>query len=789
VINDLRQAIRALSRHPAFTGVAVLTLALGIGANTALFSVADAVLLRPLPYPEPERLAWIEGAPFRDGQASFAGLARQFHESPLFENGGLYATGALNVGGEEVAERVRAAVVTAGFLPTLGVQPAAGRVFVEEEVVAAERVAVLGHAFARRRGLEPGATLALNGRAFTVIGVMPPRVDFPGTSDLWIPMGSDRQITGRALAPRTIARLAPGVSAGQAVTELDRIDVERRGAPRDPRQRAPSVVPLTEFLVGPVRPLFLAVLGAVLLVLLVACINTANLLLARVASREREMSVRRALGASRLRLARHLVVESALLSLLAGIAALPIAFWTLGAITPLLPAGLHNAGAIGLDLRAIAATAALSIVATILFGFAPAWSLRRAGAAHLLRGASSATTDPFWRHVRAGLVVAEIAIALVLVAGAATIANTVNGLMRVDLGVTGERVLTMETTLPLARYDSAERVAAFHEQLQAAIGALPAVEAVGATSAFPGSREVGVAWRLAIDGLPAPQGAESFVMGISVTPGYFRAIGLDVVAGRPFNQGDHQHAPRVAIVSERVARVLGLDPHDLLGRPVQGGRQTQAIIVGIVRDVLMGGPGQSTPMMLLYEPMAQSPGYGTTFIAVKSSTPPAGQAAAVRTTMAGIDPDVPLYNVRTFDEVRAAFIADRRFAMTMMGGFGLLATLLAGIGLYGVLTYLVQLRTREIGIRMALGASPFAVRWQVVRSGLAHGVAGLTLGAAAAYAASQFLVSRIPGIEPAGATLVAGAAASLLVLCAVVTWLPARRATSINPVLALRAEE
>jgi putative ABC transport system permease protein len=788
VINDLRQAIRALSRQPAFTVVAVLTLALGIGANTALFSVADAVLLRPLPYPQPERLAWIDGAPFRDGRASFAGLARQFHESPLFENGGLYAIGALNVGGEDGAERVRAAVVTAGFLPTLGVQPAAGRVFVEEEVVAGERVAVLGSAFARRRGLEPGATLALNGRAFTVIGVMPPRVDFPGTSDLWIPMGSDRQITGRALAPRTIARLAPGVSAGQAVTELDRIDVERRGAPRDPRQRAPSVVPLTEFLVGPVRPLFLAVLGAVLLVLLVACINTANLLLARVASREREMSVRRALGASRLRLARHLVVESALLSLLAGTAALPIAFWTLGAITPLLPAGLHNAGAVGLDLRAIAATAALSIAATILFGFAPAWSLRRAGAAHLLRGASSATTDPFWRRVRAGLVVAEIAIALVLVAGAATIINTVNHLMRVDLGVTGERVLTMETTLPLARYDSAERVAAFHERLQAAIGALPAVEAVGATSAFPGSREVGIGWRLAVDGLPAPQGAESIVVGISVTPGYFRAIGLDIVAGRPFNEGDHQNAPRVAIVSERVARVLGLDPHELLGRRVQGRRQTQATIVGIARDVLMHGPGRSGSM-LLYEPMAQSPAYGTTFIAVKSSTPPAGQASAVRATMAGIDSDVPLYNVRTFEEVRAAFIADRRFAMTVMSAFGLLATLLAGIGLYGVLTYLVQLRTREIGIRMALGASPGAVRWQVVRSGLAHGVAGLALGTAAAYAASQFLVSRIPGIEPAGATLVAGAAASMLILCTVVTWLPARRATSINPVLALRAEE
>jgi ABC-type antimicrobial peptide transport system permease subunit len=277
------------------------------------------------------------------------------------------------------------------------------------------------------------------------------------------------------------------------------------------------------------------------------------------------------------------------------------------------------------------------------------------------------------------------------------------------------------------------------------------------------------------------------VVGVSVTAGYFHAIGLDVVAGRPFNAADHQGAPRVAIVSERVARVLGLEPRELIGRTVQGGRRSSATIVGVSRDVLMHGP-QRTVNMLLYEPIAQSPAYGTTFLVVKTTTPPAGLASAVRTALLKIDSDLPVYNVRTFDEIRAGFVAERRFAMTVMSAFGLLATLLAGIGLYGVLSYLVQLRTREIGIRMALGASPRIVRAQVVRSGLLLGAAGLALGAAAAYGATHLLASRVPGIEPAGAVLIAAAAVSMLLLTAAVTWIPARRATRVDPVVALRAE-
>jgi predicted permease len=792
MLNDVRQAVRALRRHPAFTAVVVITLALGIGANTALFSVADAVLLRPLPYPEPDRLAWIDGAPFRFGKKGFTGLAKQFHESPAFENGGLYATGAVNIGGDAGAERVRAAAVTAGFLPALKVAPAAGRAISEEDVLSEARVAVVSQNLARRRGgLGPGSTFLLNGRTFTVIGVMPARVDFPARSDVWIPMGADLQITGRALAPRTLARLAPGVTPQHAAAEIERIEALRYGRPRDPREKAPDVVPLGDKLVGPVRPLFLAVFGAVFLVLLVACINTANLLLARVSAREREMSVRRALGASRLRLVRHLLVESAVLSLAAGVAALPVALWTLDAIAALLPPDLHTSGAIAIDGRAVAATAALSVVATLLFGIAPAWSLRRTTGGGVLRGTPSATADPFWRRFRSGLVVAEIAIALVLIAAAATIVNTVATLMRADIGVSGERALTMETTLPLARYDTGARLAAFHSEVGRAAGALPGVEAVGATSLLPGSNEVTVARGIDIGGLPKPEGDERFVLSLSVTPGYFRAIGLAMIAGRAFAEADRQDTDRVAIVSESVARAVGVQPPQLVGRQIQvglGEKLVAATIVGVARDVRMAGPEHDRGGQL-YQPLAQAPAYGTTFLVVKSTTRPAALAAAVRAAIASIDSDLPLYNVRTFDEIKAAFLADRRFAMTVIGAFGLLATALAGVGLYGVLTYLVQLRTREIGIRVALGASPGAVRWQMMRTGLRHGAAGIVLGSAAAAALTRAVISRIDGIQPAGVPLLMMVALSMLTMATVVTWLPARRATSINPVAALRTDE
>jgi putative ABC transport system permease protein len=445
---------------------------------------------------------------------------------------------------------------------------------------------------------------------------------------------------------------------------------------------------------------------------------------------------------------------------------------------------------VAVDGRALLATAVLCVTATLIFGMAPAWSLRRGRGSGVLRGPSAAATaDPFWRRFRSALVIAELAIALVLLAGAATVAQTVGALMRVDLGVTGERALAIETTLPLARYGSPERLAVFHEQIQAAILGTPGVEAVGATNRMPGSREVGVGRRIMIEGRPAPEGAQRGASYLSASADYFHAIGIPVVAGRPFTHADRQGAQPVAIVSENVARRVGLSPAEIVGHRVEIGigPPSWATVVGVVRDVRLQGP-EADPEAQLYVPLAQQPNYGTTFIVVKALGDPAALAPALRAAMARIDADVPLYSVRTFDQVRQDFIADRRFAMAVMSAFGLLASLLAVVGLYGVLTYLVQLRTREIGIRMALGASTGAVWWQVVRDGLFHAIGGAVAGMAAAAVALRLMTAYVPGIDVAGPALLAGVAIAMVAASAAVTWLPARRATSVNPVEALRAE-
>jgi putative ABC transport system permease protein len=791
MLNDSRQALRALRHTPGFSIVAIVTLALGIGANTALFSVADAVLLRPLPYPNPDRLVGIDGAPLSFDPQSGMTIHPDVEQSEVFTAMGSYAPGAVNVGGEPAPERVRAAAVSAGFLEALGAQPVAGRVFTAEDLKADLRQAVISHALWTRRGraILPGGELLINGRAFTVLGIMPPRVDFPGGADVWIPVAADTQITGSASAPTTVARLTPGVSPDRARVEVERIaDAISKGT-RDFGERPVLVEALHDQLVGPVRPLFLALAVAVALVLLVACINTASLLLSRVSAREREISVRRALGASGFRLVRHLLCESALLSACAGLLALPAAMWTLEAIQALLPATLHGAGEVAIDGRALLATAVLCVTVTLLFGMAPACSLRRAGSAGVVRGASSSTADPFWRRFRSGLVVAELAIALLLIAGAATVAQTVGALMRVDLGITGERALTVETTLPIATYDSPERLAVLHEQLEAALRAIPGVEAMGATNRMPGSREVGLGRRIMIDGRQAPEGTQGGASYLSATPDYFRAIGIRLVAGRHFTSADRRGAQAVAIVSESVARRVGLSPAEAVGQRVEIGigRASWATVVGVVRDVRMHGP-EADPEAQLYVPLAQQANYGTTFLVVKALDNPAALAPAVRAAIADIDSNVPLYNVQTFEQVRAGFLAERRFAMAIMSAFGLLAIVLAGIGLYGVLTYLVQLRTREIGIRMALGASPGAVRWQVVREGLLHAVAAVAIGAGVSAVLLRVMTSHVPGLQPVEAPLLALAAAAVLAATIPITWIPARRATAIDPMHALRAE-
>jgi predicted permease len=794
VTNDIRFALRTLIRNPTFGIVAVLTLALGIGANAALFSVADAVLLKPLPYPEPDRIVEIEGAPFRFTAAGMT-VAPAMTASTAFAGVGLWAIGGLNLAGEPGAERVRAAAVTPGFFAALGSHPAIGRTFTDADLAANPRVAVISDALWRRRfGADPAIgekPVLLNGSPYVVFGVMPARFSFPGDSDAWIPSGADRQITGSAFAPTIIARLAPGVTAVQARDEVVRINQAASRGRGDASDDEVTVQPLRETVVAAARPLVLIVWAAVVLVLLVACINTANLLLARVTAREREIAIRRALGASRARVVRQLLTESAILSALAGLVAAPAAWWTLHGVRAVLPADMHGAADVAFDVRALAATAALCVAATALFALAPALSARGAAGVDVLRAAASTTNSRLWRRFRSGLVVAEIGIALLLLAGAATIVRTVSALMRTDLGAHGERALLMQLTLPRAKYAERTDVTRFYDLLDERVRAVPGVEAVGASTMTPGSREVGIGIGIAVEGADAPAAGNSTTDYLSATPQYFGALGIDVVAGRTFEPADRDGAPPVVVVSEAFGRAVGLEPAAALGRRVNvNPRRTPAAwatIVGVVRGVRMRGP-DSRLRPQIYLPYAQQPSFGTMYVAVRAAGNPRTVAPAIRAAVADVDPDMPPYNLRTFDEVRAGYIADRRFAMALMIIFGGLAAVLAAIGLYGVIAYLVQLRSREIGIRMALGATPASVGGQVLRGGLLHAALGIAVGAALAAAASRFAISRIPGLQRIDATTLVTLAVVMVAFAAVTTWIPARRATRIDPIRTLRMD-
>ena len=788
MLNDLRFAFRALRRSTGFTTVAVLTLALGIGANTALFSVADAVLFKPLPYPEPERIVKISHGPVRFSKVGIT-ASRQMEQSPAFNGVGIFATGGLNVGAEDSAERVRAAAVSAGFFQALGTSPMIGRPFTDAEATTLECVAVVGHALWRRRLSERhelDQVLVLNGKPYTVVGVMPPRYAFPDYAEVWIPTGADTQITGAAFAPDGVARLVQGTTIPAAIKEAERI--KYRGEPKHPMDQDIVITPLREELVGSVRPLFGIVAAAGLLVLLVACINTANLLLARISSREREISVRRALGASRGRLVRYLLCESALLSVIAGVLAVPAAIVTLSGLRLGLPPTLHGIPEVAIDGRAALVTSVLCVACTLLFGLAPSLSANGRSTGTILR-AGSATASLFWRRFRGALVAAEVAAGLILLAGAATIVNTVTTLMGADIGARGERVVSLQLTLPMVTYDTRPRVSDFYDRLDERLRAIPAVESAGVTTLMPGSREVAVGVRIAVEDLP-DQKTESHALLIKASPDYFRTMGIDLLAGRHFLPADRAGAPPVAIVSERVARVYGLEPSQLIGRRFQDSfsdKPTFAEIVGVVRDVRHRGP-EGAPGAQFYRPFAQSPTFGTLYIAVKAAGDPRSISQDVRSAVSATDARLPPYNVRTFEEIRATFVAERRFAMMLMLAFAALTASLAAVGLYGVMSYLVQLRTREIGIRVALGATPGGVLRDTMTRGLRYAVSGVLVGGALAAALSRVFISKVPGLQQVDAATLAATATAMLLLAACTIWVPARRAARVDPVEALRSE-
>jgi putative ABC transport system permease protein len=797
---DLRLGVRGLLRTPGFTAAVVLTLALGIGISTALFSVVDAVLIRPLPYPNADRVVRIgnnglPGAFIRyGGPRHFTLHNPDLEENAALDDVGVYVSGRLTLG-DEAAVGLSAAAVSPSIFNVLAIRPALGRTFTEADLTQSLQVAVLSDRTWRTRfGADPAITtrtIRLNGQPFVVAGVMPPQFDFPAGSDVWIPNGADGQLLDAGSAPAVLGRLRPRVSYQQARDALRATLVPDHSDGR-------AVITLTslrDVLVGSVRATVVAVAIGAMLVLLVSCANAAHLLLTRVGARHREFSVRRAVGASRGQLLQQVLCEGLVLSTAASCAAIVAAHWAVDGVRGFVPEKMYGANAIAVDMRTLVATAQIGIVTTIAFALGPALSVWPRQVLESIRTGGLTTEAPRWRRFRGVLVVAEVAVACVLLTGAVTLVRVVGNLKDADVGVANQEALTFRLMLPVLRYRGREAPRGALERIERELQGTPTVRSVGLVDQLPGAVD---SW--GVRGIPLlhehlPQPSDGFnrlALHLTASPDYFAAAGIRLLAGRAFTNSDTFATYPVCIASEGVARALGIEPARLIGaRMIVPGTQrinTWSEVVGVVADVLIGGPERSVPPVI-YRPLAQTPYPPFEPWLVVDGPSKSGPAfAAIRAAVARVDPGLPLSRVRTFAEVRAESLKDRWFAMLMMIGYGAASFSLAALGLYAVIAYFVQRRSREFGVRLALGASPAALRRDVIRGGVALGVVGVAVGAAVSLTLARLLWALIPGFGRVDASTVAGVSVALVLMAMASAWLPARAATRVDPVIALRCE-
>jgi predicted permease len=800
LLQDLRYAVRSLRQNPGFTLAAVLTLAIGLGANTAIFSLVNGVLLRPLPFPRPEQLAIVWGRHPAVGRetASLPDFLDWRSGAPSFQQLAAIAPTNYPVNGQGEAELVSGAVVTANFFGTLGVTPEIGRGFLPgEDSRAAPRVAILGYSYWQRRfggrADAVGQRIDLGAEGpYTIVGVAPRDLRWDGEVNLWTPLATDSIRPRRADFLTVIGRLRPGATLLGAQGELGAVTrrLEERYPDTNTGWRA-ELVPLQEELVGDIRPALLMFMGAVGLVMLIACSNVANLMLARLTSRHREIAVRTALGASRSRLLRQLLVESIVLALMGGCAGLLLATWGIDALWLSQAGTIPRLESVTLDLRVLSFTLGLTLVTGLTFGIIPALRLTRSDPhAGLREGSRSATGSPRVGGARSGLVVAEVALAVVLLSGAGLLLRSFARLLEVNPGFRVDNVLTAQITLPRVKYADQSRRVALYEQLNARIASTPGVQAVGLVSSAPLGDGVGYE-AFDIEHAPAtdPTMAQDAELMVA-TSAYFTALNIPLLSGRLFGPGDRVDAPDVAVISQTMARrywkgraPLGVritrdDPADPAAR--------WYTIVGIVGDVRHENLSEAAYPQL-YLPMAQAAGRRM-ILTARVSGDPLQVVTVLRRTLAELDSQVPLSNVRTMRERVAESVARPRTSATLLGIFAATALLLAVVGVYGVIAYGVTQRTRELGIRVALGARPRQILRLVMGQGMAPVVAGLGLGLLSALAATRVLRSLLFEVGPVDLLTYTMVTGSVLVAAMVASYSPARRATRVDPIVALRSE-
>ncbi len=808
LFQDLRYGSRMLLKHPGFTVVAVIALALGIGANTAIFSVVNAVLLRPLPFAEPDRLMVVyESRTDRGGtrsSVSYPDFADWRDQNTVFERMSTYRDTDFVLTGDGEPARLHTGVVNADLFPLLGATPILGRPFRTEEDKPGEggRVVLLSQQLWQHRfNGDPnivGKSLVLNGKSYSVVGVMPQGFHFPVDAapfDLWTTVAVDSEMFPQRGAHymHVLARLKPGVTLAQAKAEMEGIasNLERQ-YPDENSHRGVAIVPALDSLVGDVRPALLILLGAVGLVLLIACVNVANLLLARATTRHKEMAIRAALGASRLRVVRQLLTESILLSLAGGALGLLVALWGTGILVSLSTDDLPRAAQIGLDVRVLGFTLLVSLITGIVFGLVPAIQSSRTDLTESLKeGGRGSTEGAGQNRLRAALVVGEVAIAIVLLAGAGLLIQSLRHLRQVSPGFDPHNVLSFSIGLPEVRYKPQQQVE-FYRQLKARLESLPGVRSASAIMPLPLSGDrMGVTFET--EGRPIAKGelpaTEIRIIGLD----YFKTMGIPLKKGRDFTERDDKKAPPVIIVNEAFAKQYfpGEDAVGKLIKPsISSDDEDDAStkmreIVGVVGDVKhLKLNAEADPEA--YEPHAQLT-FDMTML-VKTETDPRALVSAVQSELRAMDKDLPAYDVKTLDEYLATAVAQPRFNALLLGIFAGLALILTAVGLYGVMNYSVTQRTHEIGIRVALGAQQQDVLKMVVRQGMTLTCIGIGVGLVGAYFLTRLLETMLFGVSATDPLTFVVISVILAGVALGACFVPARRATNVDPMIALRYE-
>ncbi len=807
---DFRYGLRVLRKNPGFAIVAILVLGLGIGANTAIFSVVNAVLLRPLPFSDPDRLVHVWHVP---PQKSFPGMTRfsvstaNFvdwqQQNNVFEKMAIFTGGRMNLTGGDKPEFLGAAKVSTDFFDVLGVKPILGRTFVaEEEQLGHDHEVVLTHDFwqshfAGDRSVV-GRTITLNNEPYTVIGVMGPKVSYPDWKQkIWMPLAwtpKERSNRGEHHSI-VIARLKPGVDLRQAQAEMTTIS-ERLAQqyPADDKDWGARVAPMREDIIGDVRPALLVLLGAVACVLLIACANVANLLLARALARSREIAIRTALGASRARVVRQLLFETIVLALAGGVAGLAVAKLGMGLVIKVLGQQLPQSIDISLDAEVLAFTLGLSILTGILAGLMPAWKLSKSNVNETLKQGGR-SGDSGGNSTRSVLVVCEVALSLVLLAGAGLMIRSLWNLRGANPGFDSSNLLTMAVPMPENRYKTPAENINFWNQVLERVRALPGVESAGSADDLP--LQGGSHQPIAIEGRPVVPMAEQPEVDVRViSTGYLKSMRIPVLRGRDFNENDSLGRQDVILISEAMAKQFWP------GESAVGKRLTLTFfpnrvreIVGVVRNVKLDGLDQTEPNATIYTPLAQllppTPEEWRSFggnLVVRTSSQPENIASAVTRVIHDIDPQQSVTDVMTMEGLMSESIAPQRLNMLLLATFAGLALALAAIGIYSVLSYAVRRRVREIGIRMALGAQIRDVLRLVVFEGMKPALVGLVIGLTGAMLLGRVLAKLVFGVKTTDPATFAAVSILLMAVALLATAVPAYRATRVDPMRTLRDE-